>query len=1215
MTADRIELLLDRFADLEVAASWGIIQEFDVIAEQSPEELAPYTDRLLEEYIRASGGFEHELGKIVRQLAAIEPAAARTVLDTLDRDSNDEQEREIRLMAALTILNSDPGLVRESIDAATVTPLLDGHTDEQKQACRVLGTIGGPESVKKLCEKLENDEDDETVDQARVELERITERTIGKLDEMEISGEGLETIRAIANQRPSLLAPYVQTIYHTLQNGRVEKGCETLGKALITIEETVKHGSGPDVWQLLDQMDELELGHRLTGRLIGKTALTESTETDTVVERLLDQLGSESASNRARSRLVALSECAREAGDLFSPPFRNQVVSLSRGAEADLDAEYAELIGALAVSDPAGEQLVPELVRYLDSESPRARRNAIEALVMVPPYPVPERVNASVNDPDTEVRELANSVSQAAEPPDPLPITTDGDAQSKLMSMNAVPKYQSQPGRWEPLTFDAFHEEILTGVGAAWENGTGGHVALPYYSPEASLLVPLELALQAGSRHEKATVALYSSKGHSHWGTWGDVRATLNQYGLDTKATPTSVSLPVTEWLDTGHVYNGELHYGDQHNPGPAELVLVRSPEDLDQLGRVDAVVCHLQGRCPMTAHDIITEIEHNETDTPVFVQYSLYTEHTHSASWPRYGFSETIDGALSALVPRFPQRALRNPAEQPRESDLQCGETPLSIASRQTQRLDQRRDLTVRRLGTRRLVDAFNGVYAELQDHDRSEVPELVSTTRSLLYQFLRLPVPIDVYNDWVRQESQYHGRYSPDTTQEMLQRLENVVDGSEIAYVPGAVQEIRDHADVLIEELADSNPKFDRIIECINKAASTDQRLAIAILSEQSRNVLRFAVERRTDIDPAALESDGIHICGLRELRTFEELDRVVFLEDPPREFANFYFLPAAEEIELLAYMEGLEERLDSWLEEQAYQMRDRLNATGDDWPAVPRVQTISELPEQASEEEATGTEIPDPGQFQDVTNREGWATIDRANDGPRTGGGRSEQPIWTVNISTEGGNTHRLDSNRSVLLKRSEGQSGESDYSWIRAGQLQTEDMFIIVPREVRQQLYRERLEEFYEGDTGERGSLDQLQLWWQSMREIASAHEDPGVVHSLLERDGLSKSVGAVRDWIRSVQAADQPVDLVEYPDLTIGPNRAEDIHIIGDTFDYDELVQEASLMQSTMNRFRQENREMGRELNEELIEMIRDPPEELREVLFSGTVASISHDGR
>jgi len=199
---------------------------------------------------------------------------------------------------------------------------------------------------------------------------------------------------------------------------------------------------------------------------------------------------------------------------------------------------------------------------------------------------------------------------------------------------------------------------------------------------------------------------------------------------------------------------------------------------------------------------------------------------------------------------------------------------------------------------------------------------------------------------------------------------------------------------------------------------------------------------------------------------------------------------------------------------------------------------------------------------------------------------------------------------DNSESVLLKIDQQGLSDSGYSWVRPVQLKQGDTFVDIPRNLREELYQEALSEHYEEELDGGELIHALQIWWSTLREINDEIGNYDVIYSLLERNGFEKSKAAVRDWIQAVQTADKPIDLPMNPELTIGPDSAADIRLIGSTFDRQKLVEFAEVIEGAMKVFRQENRDLGRELNQLIVMLIEESTTDISSQVKEYTVASI-----
>jgi hypothetical protein len=177
------------------------------------------------------------------------------------------------------------------------------------------------------------------------------------------------------------------------------------------------------------------------------------------------------------------------------------------------------------------------------------------------------------------------------------------------------------------------------------------------------------------------------------------------------------------------------------------------------------------------------------------------------------------------------------------------------------------------------------------------------------------------------------------------------------------------------------------------------------------------------------------------------------------------------------------------------------------------------------------------------------------------------------------------------------------------------LQPDDDFILIPDQTRERLFSEALESVYGGGLEGTDLLKGLETWWESLREIWTEYEDFETIYTLLSQNGIEKSKGAVKDWFEAVRRASRPLELPMDPDLRIGPDSADDIRVIGETFGYPTLVEDSVSIERAMQLSRGKNRSKGRELNEWIVSRIQDDDTDLLENVAEYTVGTIRHLGR
>ena len=176
-------------------------------------------------------------------------------------------------------------------------------------------------------------------------------------------------------------------------------------------------------------------------------------------------------------------------------------------------------------------------------------------------------------------------------------------------------------------------------------------------------------------------------------------------------------------------------------------------------------------------------------------------------------------------------------------------------------------------------------------------------------------------------------------------------------------------------------------------------------------------------------------------------------------------------------------------------------------------------------------------------------------------------------------------------------------------------QPDDKFILIPDRTRERLFSEALKSVYGGGLEGTDLLKDLETWWKNLREIWTEYDDFDTIYTLLNQNGIEKSKGAVKDWFEAVRKASSPLKLPMDPDLRIGPDNANDIRVIGETFGYPTLVKDSVSIERAMQLSRGMNRSKGRELNEGIVSRIKDNDTDLLENVAEYTVGTIRHLGR
>lgn len=1180
---DRIQRLLQSYEELEGDRRWAILSEFETIIDRHPDKLTPQFDWFIGQFRQAKGGMKKRIGNIILQLIDDRPELALTAIHELSGQlpSAGDVTREIVYEAVFIVKAKQPDKLWGALPASDIEPLLEGDIDARVEAYDLLAAVGGPASIRLLL-GWRDEEAGDTATAVEQAMKEIVQRASKRLEERSTSSAA-ECLKLAAENSPHLAGDQINILLDTVL-ADTDPLSEIAADALVALGESDTVVTGLDSWEMVDKMDTVK--QPAYGRVVGAVVAGESKDFDDLLNELVSRLHGMNTESGQAQLLAALVEAVRiRKPDSF--PALDETLHLEAEIVDSNRAGYIELLGEIASSVASPGRVIPDLVDALQSESVNVRREAARGLVLAQIYPVPGALEASQEDPDQTVRELAGAASGQSPQKNILPLEFSPDAESQITGMSADLKYQTAPGRWDPVEIDEYHRTLLQNISLASQSGGSSQIQLPYYEPQAGLLTVLELTLQARDDSSTHQIALYSPGTRTHWGTLGDIRDAVSRFGFGDNNIR-GYALPFDEYVTLSRVQEDSVEPYSESTNSDNELVITKSIDGLASIESPDAIVCNLQARAPRDGDDLVEKIRSVSPDTPLFLQYSFFTKHEHDHGWPRYGFPQELPTGVTASISRFPVRAIS-------ASDDTGGDesaiTPAGRARQQLDRLGRSRPITVHELGGDAITEPLKEIYRHYKDIDEPETAELASAIQNRLYGIRRLPVPVDIYNDWVHQESLSHGRFAPDTTQQLLHSLEQFSEQYDLAYVPATVQSVVEQLEELYDALESHNPKFSFLIELIEKNIETENQIAILFLSQQMLRVFRYGIRETTGYDTEELEARGIYLSRPDQFRNLQPIDRLVLVNDIPAALASFYFSPGAENIDLLNFGYSDSSLLSDWVKQHSQKIHEQLRIPTDvDWPALPALSQEN----HGMEKEATQPEedVPIP--------RPDFATESQSRSPDQLAGefgseGYSAAPV-TVEITTRAGSRVKLDSNQSVLLEQR--QNGATEYVWISARDLAEEDTFVVIPDNVRRTLYEETLQELYKEELSDLAYMNSLGLWWETMREIHEEYASTDIIYSLLKRNGLEKSAAAVKDWFRAVNAAEKPLDLVEHPELTIGPDSASDILVIGETFDQDELVQQAGLIQNVMERFREENRERGRELNEQIISMIEDPSSEL-----------------
>jgi hypothetical protein len=471
-------------------------------------------------------------------------------------------------------------------------------------------------------------------------------------------------------------------------------------------------------------------------------------------------------------------------------------------------------------------------------------------------------------------------------------------------------------------------------------------------------------------------------------------------------------------------------------------------------------------------------------------------------------------------------------------------------------------------------VLDHLSEAHEIVAELDEVRTQALYQTLRGAVYWIQDMVAPLEAHDHWARTQTSLHGRYQPSTTDDMLTEIDREVDNfSSIPFVEGAGFDLKQELTALFELLAETTPKFETLCNKIRATIDSDYTAGVVFLKASRRQPAVRAVCDELDMEVPQLEREGVHIVGPDEIRIITDLDITIFPNSLPRSMAGLYLLNNTTGSQIFTYESGREGHIRRDCEWYLEAIDSRLTGSIENLCPQPVIEAIG-----------SDTEHPQVVETDEDSQSERSKLL-AAVESNLSGRGRSGagNEISRIVVTTDTGEKITYNSTDRVLVSNSE-VDGEA-YEWLRIAELSPGNTFLFIDPELRSRLLSSLLEKSYEEEIG--GEFDLYEIladWWENIQEIEAQADSIAEVHSRLQRAGLDRNYSTVRNWIRSAQEADGPLDLVEDSDLVIGPEETEDIRIIGEVFGITEFRDQAPVIGSVMAACRGFNRTKGKEVS-------------------------------
>lgn len=941
-----------------------------------------------------------------------------------------------------------------------------------------------------------------------------------------------------------------------------------------------------------------------------------------------------------------------------------QIIELVSSDNEVVRHRALDLLGS-ALDSEASESVyaLPVILSCLDDPDPTVQGKAIEAIVKMGVKPAPPELRALSEDDDQskEVRQRASQAITTIEQyynPNPIKNTyaTTGASVLNDDEGDVELRYWSAEGGWEPLEFGRFRQELIEKIREQHQRspGTGLPVLLPYYEP--SDVIPLAFDFILRSPDDDCQVVLFSPGTQTQWGQKSEVREEIARYGL---APPDSSPLTAARLPDVvphARISDGESVY-DSDGTGPGELVITKQLNELLSLppDSVDAIIFHLCSRRKDEWEELLQTVDERFVNATTITAYSHFTKNEREHGRPNYGPPEFLK-----QVSTLPGEEIINKVMTAKDDGGEVNETTEDVISARNRRRSNSKTANHRWiLGDSELMaqqdpppiriveieaPKINSLLEQIfEDSAQLENVEDEGGSYRIFSEqmfFERLPTPVTEYDSWIQDEWQAGKpeRFLPDVSEERLNGLEMFGKQVENLEVPKRVFDAENKLRRIRDQLKESNPMFDAIVGRVKEAIQQETSISILVPTPSFKSVLQRAFENRTEIPIESLDSFPISVVTPDTAREINPVQTLLIPGPLHPQHKCYYVHPRADSVEVLTYNRLWAAMVERHANEYVELLNDT-TATPDYRPfGQPDLEGDTEPEDDTVPETDEEDAFAEPAESRSgLLNQNGHTpsydtpktkmdllalTMETASDKEYSdSSSRYIDEYRIYEIEFEDGTILRRSNTDTILRRRSE-DTGGKPLQWVRPQLLTTGDRVVVIPRETKQELWRERLHELYDEEISP-SAVDDLRIWYQTILDIwsevsaklganPSKQEVLNEIYYQVNAKGFERREETLSGWIESVQSAEDPLELAEDPSLTIGPQDQDDIRIIGEAFDESTLQRDYENIGAAMRGLRTVNRNEGREFHDWLLEQVlTDEPNRVNKAAHTEEVVSIT----
>jgi len=1213
-TDPRIWRLLDQYRQISSDHRQNIISELDRFSSHQADGLVPYLETLCELLRWESGSNAVLLADLLEtclseQTESISTETLKSLSDLAT--STNQPTRQVGLEAARILYQREPDPSDSRFLANEIDDLLEGGPEERACGYRLLGVTAPEGAVPRLARALDS-EDEPAGEAARKGLEDIAAISASWFEGDE-PARAMKNFEQLANEVPEITIGFQDALREglTAESKSVFDRCVN---ALIRLGYS-EYCDQLDDQAIVDRLDDLD--RVAAGRVAGVVAGGQPDVDPEVVRTVLDQIESHEDDTQQRVFLIALLQIAKRKSEPVAQ-YAGRIRELDSQFLGQAGDDYIDLLGEILPDTGNPGTIAPLLLGELQSSDNGHVRKACENLSETNLYPLPQAVHHTRNSADDSISAVAYKIYQRSEQPDfsVREHLNSGDEDSALGKLEDGLHYQSESGRWDPLSLPQSELGRLATVREQYLDDSGGYMFLPHDIPEIGILPVAELALTGLQLDEKTDILVYSPGTWAQWGTYEDLRGLFREIGLTERNGITTAALPLDEVFSVCRIADGEVTEWRQTD-SKVRIILTRSLDDIEKADP-DAVICNFLGRRPAdfgTQFDTVKEILGS---TPIFSLYSFTAKIESPDTFPEYGYPDEVPEASMHLLPGAP------PLQRTQRSNTSEISTPADVVTEQLARLWSDRSITVEQIDAKEIGERLDMMHYLAIEMDTQATRQVAKAFKKQTRFVQSLPVPLNLWDEWVREESTGGGQYANAPSYQRIDDIDELREDPPKATVPGTVYDYLTELRGLFDILRQNNPTYERLLEAIEDAIESDERLTVLFRKRSSQQAFEYAFREEYGLSVEELRERGISLLRLDGLRQIDSGNKLIMTQPFAPSEAQFYLSPLYEDVRLLTYSDETDEYVSGQVTARLETLRARQEIPENvDWPAEPAVTSSTRFIGDVSSESDRdiGEAVDRVGVDSDRGISELWAEFEPAIDPAAEPGDTTDRTddgsvdTWTVRILTEEGIEILKSSGKSVLVRQTRGPMETDRFVWTTVKELRPGDDFLLIPEQTRERLFREGLKAVYGDSIDGTDLLEGLQTWLETLREISRDYDEFQTIYTVFSQAGIEESEDTVRSWFDAAEDADTSLDLPIDANLRIGPDSADEIKTIGETFDYPALTRNATSIERAIELSHGENPSKDRELNEWIVSQIQDSDLNTFEEVSEHTVGTIQHLGR